>query len=80
MAKIKYISGNFQKGTVNETVIFEVEDELVESCIDAEFETAKHEFIRNCDDYDYSDYPSDDGKLCTQIWNRNGDYIRWTEL
>lgn len=78
MAKIKYESGNGE--TTNETIIFEVEDELVESCIDAEFETAKREFIRNCDDYDYADYPSEDGKICTVIWNRNGDWIRWSEL
>ena len=46
----------------------------------AELETAKHEFVRNCMDYDYADFPDMDGKRCTEIWTKNGNYIRWTEL
>lgn len=80
MAKIKYESGNNEMENATESIIFDIEDELVESCIEAELETAKREFIRNCEDYDYADYPSEDGKLCTEIWNCNGNWIRWTEL
>ena len=78
MSKIKYVSGNGDD--VLYESIFEVDDESVEGCIDAEFETVKREYIKNCDDYDYADYPSDDGKLCTKIWNTNGDWVMWTEL
>ena len=80
MAKIKYESGNSKTGEVSEETIFEVENDKVEDCIEAELETAKHELVRNCMDYDYADFPDMDGKRCTEIWTESGNYIRWTEL
>jgi hypothetical protein len=61
--------------------IYEIEDNLIDENIEAELNTVKNEYVRNCIDYDYQDGIDADGNRYTEIWECGGDnYTRWTVL
>ena len=74
MVKIKY-------ETNEGSCIYEIENNLIEENIEAELETAKHEYMRHGIDYDYTDGIDSEGYPYTEIWECDGDgWIRWTVL
>ena len=75
MKKIKY------ETHAGECCIFEVEDELVETCIQAELETAKLEFRKMNLNYKIENSMDTEGHLRTTIHDTDGGrFVRWTRL
>lgn len=76
MKRIKY-----ESNTGCDDCIFEIEDNQVESCIEAELETAKKDFERDEVQYRVDDFVDNNGNLYTEIWELGGDrYVRWIRL
>lgn len=76
MRKIKY-----ESNTGCDDCIFEVEANQVESCIEAELETAKKDFQRDGVQYRVDYFVDNNGNSYTEIWEPGGNrYIRWTRL
>ena len=75
MKKIKY------ENHAGECCVFEVEDELVETCIQAELETAKLEFRKMNLNYKMENKVDSEGHLRTTIYDTDGGrFVRWTRL
>lgn len=75
MAEIRY-----EDNYGGDDCIIELDTDQVESCIEAELETAKRGFMKDGLDYDYADFMDDEGHKYTEIWADNGCYVRWTRL
>ena len=74
MKKIKY------ETHTGENCTFEVENELVETCIQAELETAKLEFKKMNLNYQTENSMDTEGHPCTTIRDTGGRFVRWTRL
>ena len=75
MKKIKY------ENHAGECCVFEVEDELVETCIQAELETTKLEFQKMNLNYKKENKVDTEGHLRTTIHDTDGGrFVRWTQL